>query len=67
MILGSAKKNERAVFDVIVVGRLSVFGFHFLCFMYAFICAHDHFPCLITVVVLTMEFKRSGIFFVSYA
>ena len=51
-------KFETAVFDAIVVGRWSVFGFHFLFFRYAFIFAHDRFPCLITVV-LTLLFKWS--------
>ena len=40
------KTKFETVFDAIVVGRWSVFGFHFYFLLYAFICSHDPFPRL---------------------
>ena len=48
VILGSAKDHSCR----------SMVGVSFLFLMYAFICAHDPFSCLITVV-LTLQFKWS--------
>ena len=48
-------RQRKTVFDaIIVVGRWSVFGFPFV---YAFICAHDPFPCLITVVLTLFKWN----------
>ena len=42
-------------------------GVWFPFLMYAFICAHDHFPCLITVVLNSLYQMECRIFFVSYS